>query len=1049
MLVRSAEGRVGCLLWKLSFRTLTALLCCTCSCLFCSSSSGQLPTTELHWLFPPGGKAGTSFTVRTGGANQEEVTQLVFAHPGITAQVVQAPVNEFLPEPVPQSGQFTVNIAPDVPPGLYDVWAIGRFGVSNVKTFVVSLQDELLDDGSNHSPASARSLPLGAVVNGTVEPRQIDYYRVTVPAGQRVLIECWAERIDSRANITLVLYDAKGRELARDTETDGYDAVLDFRAPQDGDYLIGVFDFYYGGGNEYFYRLSAHSGPRADYVFPLAGQAGSSAEFRIFGRNLPGGHVAEGISFRGNPLESLLVTLTMPAEDQSRHIRARLLPAAASLPLTALSIPGLPPVAVGISPVPVVLEQEPNSEPAGAQSVTVPCEVNGQFYPAGDVDWFIFSAKKDEVWLIDVISSRMGMRTDPMLMVEAVPGEEPSPAASSSADQSPAVIAARLKQFRSTGNVIAQVDDPPQRNNLIARTFDYTSDDPTYRFVAPSDGRYRVMVYDQFNSNKGQSDPRKAYRLQIRPETPDFRVYCFPDQVKRDNDNQVKFASVVLRRGDVSWLKVIVDRVDGFSGEVAVRAEGLPEGVTARTIVLGPGQSEAWLAFEASETAPPGIAPVRITGTATIADRAVERLARTASITWGTGNIQQDRPEYRLTSDLYVSVIADPAPATLAAGEDAVYETALGGTIEIPVRLVRREGFAEALKLTAVNIPNELKPGDLSLDAKTQEASLKWTISNANAKPGIYTFYLRADSKCKLVRNPDAVARAESQQKQLEQIVAQLNEQVKATTTRAEELMAQLQKAAQTVTAAEQAVAEAQKAAKQAAVAAQEAAKKSEEAKQAAAAQPDNKELAQAASEAEKQAQQALTAQRQAEEELAKKQAELSAAQKARDDLTRTHEQVVQELKQLQEKSKRAADTKAAFDKQVADIKKANQPADVNIAILSAPIRLRVHSSPVALSVEPAVQQVKRGEKREVPVSVRRQYGFADAVEVTLELPKTASGLKVDKVSVPSDQNAITLLVESAPDAAPGKHAAVLRAKGKFGNFNFESTAPLEIEVVE
>jgi hypothetical protein len=306
------------------------------------------------------------------------------------------------------------------------------------------------------------------------------------------------------------------------------------------------------------------------------------------------------MAVRGTPLESIVITAAVPSEAPAGGLTFMLPPSAASVslfPLSVANVVGVPPVPIGISPVPVVLEQEPNSDPQSAQELKPPCEVDGQFYPTGDMDWYSFEAKKGDTFLIDVISSRMGCPTDPFLFVEAVPpGPTPGEQASQS-EQPDRRGGRRLALLQSSGQSLAQVDDPPERNNLIGRSLDYSSDDPTYRFVAPNDGRFRLMVRDNFNT--GLADPRRVYRLQIRPESPDFRVYVCPEQVKTDN-NQVRLASVVLRRGDITWLKVVVDRVEGFAGEVVVSAEGLPEGVTAREVIFGPSQSQAWLAFEAA-----------------------------------------------------------------------------------------------------------------------------------------------------------------------------------------------------------------------------------------------------------------------------------------------------------------------------------------------------------------------------------------------------------------------------------------------------------------
>ena len=91
---------------------------------------------------------------------------------------------------------------------------------------------------------------------------------VYLKGGERVTIECLAERLDSRLDATLALYDPSGREVRRVRDSHGRDPVLAFTAPADGEYVLAVYDFLYRGGNDYFYRVSLHHGPNLVYAFP-------------------------------------------------------------------------------------------------------------------------------------------------------------------------------------------------------------------------------------------------------------------------------------------------------------------------------------------------------------------------------------------------------------------------------------------------------------------------------------------------------------------------------------------------------------------------------------------------------------------------------------------------------------------------------------------------------------------------------------------------------------------------------------------------------------
>ncbi len=65
-------------------------------------------------------------------------------------------------------------------------------------------------------------------------------------------------------------------------------------------------------------------------------------------------------------------------------------------------------------------EQEPNDDPAHAQTVGLPCECVGQFYPRSDRDWYSFEARKGDSYWIEVFAQRLGLPADPVLLVQQV-----------------------------------------------------------------------------------------------------------------------------------------------------------------------------------------------------------------------------------------------------------------------------------------------------------------------------------------------------------------------------------------------------------------------------------------------------------------------------------------------------------------------------------------------------------------------------------------------------------------------------------------------------
>ena len=159
---------------------------------------------------------------------------------------------------------------------------------------------------------SAQELAVNTTVNGNADANQTDYYKVALKKGQRILVDCQAWRIDSQLDPVLTLHDANGAELAKSHDYEQRDSFLDFTAPAEGAYLVGVRDFLFTGGGQHFYRLEVQSRPHLDYVIPNAAPSGKSVEVTVYGRNLPGGKPTDIKTAQGVALEQLKIQVAAP-----------------------------------------------------------------------------------------------------------------------------------------------------------------------------------------------------------------------------------------------------------------------------------------------------------------------------------------------------------------------------------------------------------------------------------------------------------------------------------------------------------------------------------------------------------------------------------------------------------------------------------------------------------------------------------------------------------------------------------------------------------------
>ena len=92
-----------------------------------AAAFAQLPTTQLTSVFPAGGQQGKTVDVTIAGAELDDCTQLLFSHRGITASAKMTPATALEPAR-PIANQFQVAVGAEVPPGVYEVRAQGRFG---------------------------------------------------------------------------------------------------------------------------------------------------------------------------------------------------------------------------------------------------------------------------------------------------------------------------------------------------------------------------------------------------------------------------------------------------------------------------------------------------------------------------------------------------------------------------------------------------------------------------------------------------------------------------------------------------------------------------------------------------------------------------------------------------------------------------------------------------------------------------------------------------------------------------------------------------------
>lgn len=424
-------------------------------------------------------------------------------------------------------------------------------------------------------------------------------------------------------------------------------------------------------------------------------------------------------------------------------------------------------------------EAEPNHQEA--QKITLPCDISGAFFPAADVDTYEFTAKKGETWWVEVASERLGLNTDPFVLVQQVKDGKFT-------DVAELYDIAPPMKVTSNGY---SYDGPP---------YDAGSPDVLGKFEVKEDGTYRLQVRDLFGGTR--SDPRNIYRLIVRQAAPDFSLAAWAVHMTlRNGDRAALSKPMALRQGDARAFEVVVQRRDGFDGEIEIGMENLPPGVSAAGLKIGKGKTYGHLILTADETAPRGFSLAKITGKAVIGGQEVIRPVRLASMAWPVKDAKQEIPAPRLMADVPVSVTdSEQAPLSIAAAEDKVFEAKAGETLKIPLKLTWRNEFnGSSIKVKAYGEGfSAMKDFEIPLKTATHELVLD--LAALKIAPGEHTFALQSLGICKYRYNPAAVPLAEAEQRKAEALLAAAAEEAKkaaATDAEAAKKAAEKQKQAE------------------------------------------------------------------------------------------------------------------------------------------------------------------------------------------------------------------------------------------------------------
>lgn len=266
---------------------------------------GELPFVTS--LFPLGGRAGARTTVELKGWNLA-------------------------------AAKLTEN-AKGKAPGVEPISVRNGEWISNAVPFALDALPESTEKEPNNEKQTAQRVKLPIIVNGRIgRPGDTDMLRFSGRAGEEIVAEVFARRLDSPLDSALRLTGASGKELAANDDyednaagllTHQADSRIAFKLPAKGTYYLQIGDTQHKGGPDYAYRLHitrpqpgfdlrvtpSSIGARGGASIPLTVYAlrkdGFTGEIALALKDAPPGFLLDGALIPANE-DKVRLTLTVP-----------------------------------------------------------------------------------------------------------------------------------------------------------------------------------------------------------------------------------------------------------------------------------------------------------------------------------------------------------------------------------------------------------------------------------------------------------------------------------------------------------------------------------------------------------------------------------------------------------------------------------------------------------------------------------------------------------------------------------------------------------------
>jgi len=554
--------------------------------------------------------------------------------------------------------RIRLEVAGNAPIGFHTVRLTTVRGLSNFRPFCIDDLPQVAQAKDNRSKDTPQAVAVPSAVFGQTQSEQADYYKINVKAGQRVSFDVLGRRLGNAIDPEIALFDLHTRkELPGGHSNDApglqTDARLTYTFEKAGAYLLEVRDVLWRGGGGFGYRLRVGDFPCATTPIPMGARRGSKV----------------AVSFAGPTVDGVApVEVGVPAD-----------PAVNAVWVAPRGPNGLYgwPVTLAVSDVDELVEKEPNNEPAKANRVPVPGAITGRFEKKGDVDHFVFAAKKGLRYAIVAQTFELSSPTAVDMVLTNAKGAK-------------------------VGETNPQL--PPPADQRID-------------FTAPKDGDY-VLAVRHLN---GWGGPSETYRLTVTPAGPDFSLSLGIDRYGVAQGASTAVSVTAARTGYTGPIDVSVLGPPGIGGKAVIQA-GQPAAPNVPAVVL---------ALHAEPDVALGAYTITIQGKATIEGKLVVRYASVrAAVRRSLGNLPYPPPQ--LFRQVGLAVTQKP-PFSLTAKFDR--PESIRGAVAVTVSTTRMAGFDEPIAVTVAGLPPNVTPAAATIAKGRKEAKAQLTAA-ANAPLG-------------------------------------------------------------------------------------------------------------------------------------------------------------------------------------------------------------------------------------------------------------------------------------------------------------------------